>query len=47
MAVLKGSEWTFDPVASTYEKSRPGYAAELYQTVFDYIPITQASMIDQ
>ena len=29
MAVMKGLEWTFDTVASTYEKFRPGYVAEL------------------
>lgn len=45
MAVLKGLEWTFDTVASTYEKFRPGYVAELYQAVFDYIPINQASKV--
>lgn len=39
MAAIKGLEWTFDTVASTYEKFRPGYVEELYQTVFDYMPI--------
>lgn len=39
MAAIKGLEWTFDTVASTYEKIRPGYVEELYQTVFDYMPI--------
>lgn len=43
--MIKGLEWTFDTVASTYEKFRPGYVAELYQTVFDYIPIKQASKV--
>lgn len=36
MAVMKGLEWTFDTVASTYEKFRPGYVQELYQAIFDY-----------
>ena len=39
MTIIKGLEWTFDTVASTYEKFRPGYAAELYKTIFDYAPI--------
>lgn len=29
MSALKGLEWTFDTVASTYEKLRPGYVEEL------------------
>lgn len=45
MAVMKGLEWTFDTVASTYEKFRPGYVQELYQAIFDYIPIDQASKV--
>lgn len=45
MAVIKGLEWTFDTVASTYEKFRPGYVAELYQAIFDYIPISQNSKV--
>lgn len=43
MPVLKGLEWTFDTVASTYEKLRPGYVKELYQKIQNYIPITDAS----
>ena len=31
MPALKGFAWTFDTVASTYEKLRPGYVKELYQ----------------
>ena len=45
MSVLKGLEWTFDTVASKYEKMRPGYVAELYQTIFDYIPIDETSCV--
>jgi hypothetical protein len=30
MPVIKGLEWAFDTVASTYEKLRPGYTDDLY-----------------
>ena len=43
MPVIKGLEWTFDTVASTYEKFRPGYVEELYRTIFDYIPLGEHS----
>jgi len=36
MAVLDGLAWTFDTVAEQYGKFRPGYPAELYQTLFEY-----------
>lgn len=45
MAVIKGLEWTFDTVASTYEKLRPGYVGELYQAIFDYVPVTESSRV--
>lgn len=45
MPALKGLEWTFDTVASTYEKLRPGYVNELYLTLFDYIPINENSNV--
>lgn len=45
MSILKGLEWTFDTVASTYEKIRPGYVKELYQTLFDYITINENSNV--
>lgn len=45
MPALKGLEWTFDTVASTYEKLRPGYVKKLYQTLFDYIPINENSNV--
>lgn len=45
MQVLKGLEWTFDTVASTYEKLRPGYVGELYRTLFDYISINENSNV--
>ena len=45
MGIIKGLEWTFDTVASTYEKLRPGYNDELYKTLFDYIPIDKSSNV--
>jgi len=45
MPVLKGLEWTFDTVASTYEKLRPGYVEELYRTIFSYLPIDAQSQV--
>ena len=45
MPVIKGLEWTFDTVASTYEKLRPGYVEELYRTIFDYISIDESSRV--
>ena len=43
MGIIKGLEWTFDTVASTYEKLRPRYNDELYKMLFDYIPIKESS----
>lgn len=45
MPALKGLEWTFDTVASEYEKLRPGYVGELYSALFDYIPIDENSRV--
>ena len=45
MGIIKGLEWTFDTVATTYEKLRPGYNDELYKTLFDYIPIDKSSNV--
>lgn len=45
METMKDLKWTFDTVASTYEKVRPGYVSELYQTIFDYIPIHETSKV--
>lgn len=45
MGLLRGKEWTFDTVASTYEKVRPGYCDDLYQKIFDYSPLYQSSKI--
>ena len=45
MPIMKGLEWTFDTVASTYEKFRPGYTEELYRMLFDYIPVHADSKV--
>lgn len=45
MPAVKGLEWTFDTVASVYEKLRPGYVDELYRTLFEYIPINETSNV--
>ena len=42
---MEGLEWTFDTVASAYEKYRPGYVSELYQTILDYIPICETNKV--
>ena len=42
---INGLNWTFDTVADTYEKLRPGYVKELYQTIFDYKPLTDKSRV--
>lgn len=45
MPSLKGLERTFDTVASTYEKLRPGYVEELYRALFEYISIDENSNV--
>lgn len=42
MPVIKGLEWTFDTVADTYEKMRPGYPEELYEDIFKMIAIDES-----
>ena len=42
MQTIQGLEWTFDTVASTYEKFRPGYTDELYRMLFDYIALNES-----
>lgn len=39
MTVIQGLGWTFDTVADTYAKLRPGYVAALYQDIFAYCPL--------
>lgn len=41
MTIINGLEWTFDTVAKAYEKFRPGYVDELYQTLFAYLPLDE------
>ena len=43
MTMNQGREWTFNTVADAYEKIRPGYPDELYQVLFAYAPLTDAS----
>ena len=45
MPVIKGLEWTFDTVASKYEKLRPGYTKEVYERIFSYKPIDASSKV--
>lgn len=45
MPVIKGLEWTFDTIATTYEKFRPGYTDDLYKMLFDYIAIDKSSCV--
>ena len=42
MPVIPGLGWTFDTVASTYAKLRPGYVDALYQDVFAYCPLDES-----
>lgn len=42
---MKGLEWTFDTVASNYEKFRSGYVIELYEKIFQYISIDGKSRV--
>ena len=39
MPMNHGKEWTFNTVADSYEKIRPGYPEELYQVLFTYAPL--------
>lgn len=45
MPAANGLGWTFDTVASAYEKFRPGYVDELYRTLFRYVPIDETSNV--
>lgn len=45
MASNQDLSWTFDTVASVYDKFRPGYVTELYQEIFHYIPIHSSSKV--
>jgi len=41
--VIPGLDWTFDTVASTYEKLRPGYVDALYRDILAYRPLDASS----
>ena len=43
MPVIQGLGWTFDTVAETYAKLRPGYVDALYRDIFAYCPLDAAS----
>lgn len=45
MHVIKGLGWTFDTVASVYEKMRPGYVDELYSMLLAYRPVGEGSRV--
>lgn len=42
---MSSLNWTFDTVADTYEKLRPGYVDELYQAIFEYKQINNQSRV--
>ena len=42
---MSSLNWTFDTVAETYEKLRPGYVDELYQAILEYKPINNTSSV--
>ena len=43
MPVIPGLGWTFDTVADTYTKLRPGYVDALYRDVLVYCPLDDTS----
>jgi ubiquinone/menaquinone biosynthesis C-methylase UbiE len=45
MSATDGLGWTFDTAVSNYDKMRPGYVDELYQAIFNYIPIDENSNV--
>ena len=45
MPSFKGLEGTFDTVVANYDKMRPGYAPELFKTIFDYVNIGEDSRV--
>ncbi len=42
MPEIKGLEWTFDTVASAYDKFRPSYPDELYKMIFNYTALDES-----
>lgn len=45
MELSGGLQWTFDSEAEKYEKMRPGYVPELYEDIWQYIPIERSSRV--
>ena len=43
--IINSLEWTFDTVASAYEKLRPEYVEELYHKLFEYAAISDSSRV--
>lgn len=43
MPIIQGLGWTFDTVADTYAKFRPGYVDGVYDMIRDYIPLHAGS----
>ena len=43
MPTNRGKEWTFNTVADTYEKIRPGYPEDLYRALFAYAPLNDSA----
>ena len=41
MPETEGLEWTFDTVASAYEKFRPSYPDELYEMILNYTTLDE------
>ena len=42
---MQGRGWTFNTVASEYEKLRPGYVKELYDRLLSYAPLNGSSRV--
>ena len=45
MAVIKGLEWTFNTVTAENDKWSPTYIPDLYEDIFAYKQINQASNV--
>ena len=45
MPANQGKEWTFNTVANSYEKIRPGYPDGLYKALFAYAPLNGFSKV--
>ena len=45
MSSLKGYGHTFDTVSYEYDKFRPGYAGEVYDSIFEYVNVDHTSKV--